>query len=981
MKRILQALVIIISLLHSLNVFAQSMEVKGSVIDEQGEPMIGASILIKGTSTGTVSDEDGNFTIHAAIGDIIVVSYVGFAPQEINLDDNLDTIEVKLKIKLIELDEVIICHNYPTYGCGPTGCPTNLNIWDNIILGNFHHPYQILRGRVPGLTIAQPGGDPLGFFDVQQRGAHSILGSTEPLIVVDGLPGASIQTIDPQDIESITVLRDPATASMYGTRGANGVISIQTKKSGFNKKLQLSYSGYASMENVTRRPDVLSAATFRRLANDASFPYSDPAYDLGNSTDWLDEITRTGVSQAHNLALAGRLENTGYRVALNYRDVNGVARNSGFDQANLLLHISQELFKSKLRLNAGGSFTQRNFTDVNKDIFYYAALMNPTAPVRNNSSQFGGYYHSQVFDLINPVALAEQVNDEGKQNIYTLHLGATWQILDQLNTNVHYSAQNQDYKRNYNMAENIFPNVLPIVNNRSEADLSNQFFEATLKYNYYKEKHDVNITGGYNYQTWINDLGATVNYDLMRLGLRYENVSFPTTKQAEPFAYKTAIDLAAFFGRLEYNYDGWLSASASLRREGSSRFGSNHRWGNFPAFGVGIDFAELAELDFANQLKLRASYGITGNLPVDGIYAGQIFRQQGTVYYNGQFIPSYGPGNNINPDLKWEERREFNLGLDFMILNGHLTGSVDYYRGQTNDIIYNYSVPVPPNFFNRYHENMIDFSNRGVEIVLRALPVQGAQFAWEIGVNFASDRTSIKAINPSQGEDFDDFIPFPYLGTGGCCFTELTEIQEDEALGRFIAWEVERVENGFPVQKDQNGDGFINAGDFIEIGNALPRFTYSISNTLRWRSFDLNFFLRGVAGHDLVNVHRLAFSNPVNFGRYNVHEDALASPRTPSSTPIDRRFVENASFLRLENLVLAYNFNVQKNALISRLKLYAAAQNLFTLTEYSGPDPEVRLNNRGGEFLFNPNPLVPGIDARMTYLPTRTFTLGVQAMF
>ncbi len=937
-------------------------EASGKVTNDYGAPLAGATVRIKGLQNGTVTDAKGNF-------------------QMTTTPDSTSAADARS-----DQQEAVIT-GFPirpkrTIAPGEPPLPDGLDTDAAAFLGNFHHPWQILQGRIPGLIISRPGGNPLGLANVQLRGAHSILGATEPLIVVDGLPGASLHTIDPMDIANIKVLRDAASAAMYGARGANGVIEITTRRGRATQALQVSYHGYAALENTTRLPDVLSADTYRRLANDAAFPHGNPTYDLAQSTDWAQEITRTGLSQGHHLALAGGYEDTRYRLSLNFRNVNGVATGSGFNQGNALLNVSQGLFKNKLQLHLGGGLTQRHFTDINKDIFYYAALMNPTTPVRDNNAPFGGYYQPVVFDLTNPVALLEQIQDKGRHTIANLNLGATWQIFAGLDARIRYSTQQQDYERDYTATENAFPLGQGNFTNRSVAKLSNQFFEAALTYQYQHKDHSLRLTGGYAWQDWTNDIGAGTNYDLRTLGITLQNVPWPVNKQGAPQAYKTTTALAAFFGNAQYTYRDWLTASVSVRREGSSRFGDNYRYGSFPAVGAGLDFARLAKLDFAERLNLRAGYGIAGNLPTDGIFANRIFRQRGTVFYNGEFIPAYGPGNNANADLKWEERREFNIGLDFLSANQRLSASLDFYNGRSNDLIYSYFVPTPPHFFERQYENMIDFANHGLEIMLWAAPVRKERFAWEIGFNLGADRTSVDAIRPSKGDPVNSIIPAANLGAAGCCFTEVTELRPGQPLGRFVAWEVASTAGGFSQPRDRNGDGLITAADFVTTGNGLPRFTYGITNSLRLGAFDLNFLLRGASGHSMVNLHRFALRDPANFSRYNLHAAALEPASVPATMPIDRRFVENASFIRLENLVLSWRVLQKDTGGIASLQPYVAVQHLFTLTNYSGPDPDVRLSNgQVGENFFNPNPLLPGLDTRMVYYPTRTFAIGVQAVF
>ncbi|MBK7872810.1 MAG: SusC/RagA family TonB-linked outer membrane protein [Saprospiraceae bacterium] len=833
----------------------------------------------------------------------------------------------------------------------------------------MYHPYQLLRGRVPGLTISKPGGDPLGTFDVYQRGQHSILGATEPLVVIDGLPGASLQTIDVQDIETINILRDASMTSLYGARGANGVLLIESKKGQNWNKFKVNYNAYASVENAINTPDVLSAAQYRTFSNN-------PNANFGADTDWADAITRTGASHAHNLNFSGGFKNTGYRLSLNYRDVNGIVNNSGFDQSNALLNISQGLFKNKIRLQANAGLTRRNFSEIDKNIFYYAAIYNPTAPIRTDT----GYFQQLLFDYYNPVALIEGIDNKGEQNIYTAGLNAHWDILNGLRAQVQYNWQQQAYARRFRVGIRLFYK-LQFFDYDVEADLSNQSFISTILYSFYKNNHDFTLSSGYQYQEWTNELYNVNDYDLAVNNLRFANENFISQPDSAAIAYKTNTRLAAFFGRLQYDYNNWLFVNAHWRHEGSTRFGDNNKWGNFYGFGTAVDLRALGNIDFADQFKLRLSYGVAGNLPADGIYAKGILRPGGKTLYNGYYIDIYTPITNANPNLKWEERREWNLGLDASFFNNRLFTSFELYSGKSKDLIYNYYTDTPPNLATLTYANYVDFENRGVEISLNAYLSYRSDFSWEMGMNLAADRPKFtSAITP---EDIDNEIIMPsvYLGIPGACCAQPSQLRKGEPLGRLYGLEFDRFEKDVILYKDLNKDGIISESDFTEIGRGLPQFTLGFMNDIHWKKLEFNFFLRCVFGHDIINTHRVSYGFPGNIANYNVLESAVTgeNSQVPYSQGISSYDVENASFFTLENLVIGYNFNTQKRH-FSTLKMYVAAQNLFTLADYSGNDPEARLKNKGGNF-HTGNTLAPGFDVRVGYYATRTFTLGVQAEF
>ncbi len=981
MQRTLPILITCLGVILSLYAAAQEIEVTGKVTDDTG-PLPGVNILIENTNVGTTTDMDGNYSIRANINQNLVFTYVGYKIKVIKIESSVINIQL--------LPEKITCWNsIPVYCVLTTtvnkvnGSFTNLNNED-FNQGNIYHPYQLIRGKVPGLTIAKPGGDPLGVYDVYQRGQHSLLGKTEPLIVLDGLPGASLQSIDPQDIESITALRDASMTASYGARGANGVLIIKSREARYLEPCKITYNGYITTEQIANTPDVLSADSYRTLLTNPNSSFYNPASDLGASTDWADAITRAGMSHAHQLAFRGSAKNTRYSLSLNYRDVNGAVKNSGFNQTSALLHLSQDLFKNKVNIRANGGITQRNFTEIDKDIFYYAAIYNPTAPIRTDTSSIGGYFQQQFFDYSNPVGLLEQIDNQGEKDVYTIGLQAKWNIVNGLNAQLQYGWQQQHYNRAYRVDENIYPlssTGHPLYNYNTELDLNNQSLNTSLVYNFYKNDHNFSISGGYHYQKWTNELYNADDYDVAVNDLQYADVSFNAQPDTAAIAYKNTTLLAAFFGHLQYDYDNWLFLNAHLRREGSTRFGDNNKWGSFYGFGAGVDFAALGEWTDIQQFKLRSGYGLSGNLPVDGVYAKGVLRPSGKTFFNGSYIDIYTPSVNENQDLKWEERREWNIGLDAYLFDNKLFMSIDWYRARTEDMIYNFYVNSPPNIASSSYINAVDFKNHGIEIGLYAYLFNRRNFSWEFGINYAADRAKLAEINAPQGTNQTQIAPPVYLGTPGFCCNQYIILEKGKRVGNFVGWQFERFENGNMIFKDRNNDNVITEEDRMVIGNALPDFTFGIYHQFRYKQLEFNFLLRGVIGHDIMNTHRAFYNFPGNITIYNVLQTAIEgeNSQVPFASGLSSYNVEDASFVTLENLVIAYQFNAKK-AHFSRLKMYVAAQNLFTLSGYSGNDPEVRFKNRAGRF-HTGNALTPGFDVRVGYYPTRTFTLGVQAEF
>ncbi len=971
--------------------YAQDKTVTGTVTAAEEGALPGVNVLLKGTSTGTVTDLDGNFRLSVPeAGGTLVFTSIGYASQEVEIG-NQSSININLAEDIKALDEIVVIGYGTQEKKEITSAVTSVKAED-FNGGNVNNPSQLIQGKVAGLVIARPGGDPSGNFNIRLRGTSSASGSTSPLIIIDGVPGADLNSVDPSDIASIDVLKDGSAAAIYGTRATNGVILVTTK-SGAAGEPKITYNGYVATDVIGSQVDMLTAGEYRQLVNDPNFAFSNPNLDLGSSTDWFDEVTQTPISHVHNLALSGGTEKTTYRVALNYRDIEALGKNSGFDQLNSRLNLRQKALGDRLTFdiilgitnrNLGG-FDQPPVSDIGLNngnpAFRFATIYNPTAPIFQEDQSFGGFYQAPgSFNYNNPRAIVEQQSFDGIQRNITSNFRVGFELIEGLQASAFYSTQRDNTQVNFYAPKDDYAGGL---NSNGQAlramrEELNQLFEGTL--NLDKEvgnNSSIEALLGYSYQYLTDESFSVSAGNFLTDQFTYNNIgaSEDLARNINPQfgSGKQSSTLVAGFARVNFNYNDLFYVQGVVRREGSSKFGANNKWAWFPAASAGINIANLASIPQVDELKFRVGYGITGSLPDQNyVSLARLTPLGGRFFYNGNYIQPYGPGSNPNPDLKWERKGEINVGIDFSILNYRINGSVDVYNRTTTDLIYNVPVPVPPNQFPNSLLNLGELNNRGVEVTLDGDLVRGDGFNYSAGFNFALNRTQLVSLS-SDEFDFGDQILIANLGAPGLNSTNLIRVKEGEPLGQIYGPKYVGIsDEGRWIFEDLNGDDAIDGNDETVIGNGLPDFTLGLNNTFSYGPWDLNFFIRGSFGHDLVNTFRAFYEVPKVINSYNILKSATEGDVRFLTE--DARFssyhVENASFLRLDNATLGYNFNVENVEFLSQIRLYVAAQNLFTITNYSGVDPEVRFDDGG-------NQLAPGIERRDTYFLNRTFTLGL----
>ncbi len=958
--------------------YGQQGQITGKVTEAgSGEGIPGASVLVKGTTRGTVTDLDGSFTISASAEDVLVFSFIGFETQEV-IVGNRSVVNIGLSPSVQALNEIIVVGYGTQERKEITSAVTSVKS-EGFNQGTVNDPRQLLQGKVAGLNIARPGGNPNSGFNVRLRGISSIGENAEPLIVIDGVIGGSLSTVDPNDIESMDVLKDGSAAAIYGTRGSAGVILVTTK-SGRSGKTIVEYNGSVAAENVARTIKVMTAEEYLKIPN---------AVNLGAKTNWLEEVTRQGFSHVHNLSLAGGTPSTTYRASINSRNTEGVGINSGFNQLNARLNLSQRALKNKalFTFNLSNTNVDRRFGQENS--FRYAIITNPTTPVRSDlpqDVQFGGYRERDIFDWFNPVSIAEQNIDDRRENRLLASIRGEYSFTDNFRAAVFYASQREtDWRGQYSPKTAKFGGGfgrqgLATIENRERL---NDLFEATVNYDQNVGKVNLALLGGYSYQEFFNQGNYTQAGNFLTDAFTYNNIGAAldfANGLATVSSFANNNRLVAFFGRANFNLEDTYLLSLSARYEGSSRFGANNKWGLFPAISAGVNIANLVSMPGVSAMKVRASYGRTGTQPGESYLSLLRFGRQGNFFYNGQFVPSYGPTSNPNPDLAWETKDEINGGLDFVILNNRLDGSIDYYTRVTTGMILPINVPVPPNLFPTTQLNIGEMLNSGLEVMVNYLVMQKSNFRWSTGVNFSTLRTNLRSL--SSGDlSFGEVNYRSNFGSPGQNLTQLIRIQENGPLGQIWGPVFDGVnENGSPRMKDLNGSGgYCNCNeDRTQLGTAYPTFNFGVNNSFSYKNFDLNFFFRGSVGHYLINSYRGFYENTegTTVQNYNIVNTKYFDPRI-NKAEYNSSHVEKADFMVLDNATIGYNFKIGTGKAVSRVRTFLSVQNPFMFTGYTGVDPEVRyVDVESGN-----DPLAPGIERRATYFTTTITTLGLNVSF
>lgn len=968
------------------SVYAQRI-VSGTVTaQEDGSGLPGVNVTIKGTSQGTATDADGKFSLNVPDGATLVFSFVGFNSKEVVVGAQ-STIDVALETDIKALSEVVVIGYGTAQKKDLTGSVTKVSSAD-FNPGPIVNPLQQLTGRAAGVTVTQVGSEPGTSPSVRIRGITSLIGGNDPLVVVDGIQGNldMLRQIPPSEIESYDVLKDASATAIYGSRGAAGVIIISTKK-GKEGKTTIEYNNVFSYEVISKKYDMLSADGWRQAAQQRGIASS---ADKGGNTNWFDAITRTGFTQTHNLAFGGGTKGFNYRASLTAIDQKGVIIGSNAKNYIGRLNATQKGLNDKLTLTYNLNLSLRENRYNNGDVVGLALSRRPTDPTYNAEGKY--FTDSDIFGYTNPYARAAEIIDGDKQNDMFASMKAEYEIIDGLTAGVFGSWRKTD--RLYGRYESPLTTMQDA---RSQSGIARRetntgdesLFDFIVNYNKIMGDHSFGATFVYEWQKQTYEgyraIGRGFVNDLLTFNA-LQSADLTKAQAGDIRSYKNDRTITSFLGRINYAYKDKYLITASIRRDGSSVFGANNKWGNFPSVSAAWRVSNedfLKDNKYISDLKVRVGFGVTGNQQgLSPLGSVRLVSPDGTAFFGGALIPNFAISQNANPDLRWETREMFNAGIDFGFFDNKLTGTIDYYNGVTKNLLFDYVVPQPPYPFGTIKANVGKVKNTGFEVTLNYLLIEQEDLKVSIGGNFTRNRNIVQELSGSLGGVplNTDLVRWGGGGTTGVASTNnaIQYLMVGQPIGTFYLFKHAGVdEQGNQIMTDLNGNGVIDDGDRSAdryvAGNALPKFSYAFTPSVSYKNFDVSLVLRGVAGNKVYNATRAQLSALSQIGQSNVLQEAVGAGIRNISYASDY-WLESGSFARLENLTVGYRINTENWKVIDNLRLSVTANNLFIITKYKGIDPELSSSgssNDGRGF---------GTDFGI-YPRTRNFSVGLSVTF
>ena len=962
-------------------------KVSGKVTDTTGAPLPGVSIVIKGTSTGTITDANGNYSLsNVPSNATLQYSFVGMKMQEIAVGSNL-TINVTLAEESIGIEEVVAI-GYGTQRKSDVTSSVSTVKSSEFLKGNVKDAGQLIQGKVAGLTITSNSGDPLANTQISLRGNTTLFGtSSSPLVLVDGVPG-DFNSVAPEDIESIDVLKDGSAAAIYGTRGTNGVILITTKRASGTYDTTVEYTGYMSTQTIAQKLDMMTAEGYRQQIAAGTRSKSD---DLGATTNWLDEITQTPLSHVQNLTFRGGNEKTNYLASLNYNDTEGIFLKTGKRTFTARTDVNHYMFNGLVKFNMG--LISRNIYHENVSSTNYtyrqALIYNPTAPIKNADGSW--YENPGAFNYDNPVSRIHESDGDERSQWSRMNATVTINPFEGFTLKALTSFSKYNSRGSYYETRNNISTVRSQLNgyaSNSSVESIDRLVELTADYSKTIGEHRFTVLGGYSYQDndWHNMYMSNQQFptdlfgaDQIQLGTGIKEGA--TSSNIGSSRNKT--NLIGFFGRLNYNYKNRYLLMASLRHEAASQlYGTKNPWGNFPSVSLGWRVSQesfMKNITFINELKLRAGYGVTGTQPSDQFLGVATIGYSGSVYSNGKWMKTLAPTRNPNPYLRWEEKQETNIGIDFAIANNRVSGNIDLYNRTIDGLLYDYTVPVPPNLVTTTRANVGKMENKGIEVLINVIPVRAKDFEWTSSINFSTNSNKLVSLSNDLYQATQEYFTTGYTGEPIQTFTHRVDV--GNKIGNFYGFKVIDVDaEGKWIYEDKDGnavpyDKFTH--DFKDkkvLGNGLPKLYAGWNNNLRYKNFDFSVTMRGAFGYQILNFERMYLENTktVQYNRLASAYDKVFGKAVLSNKmdlEYNSNYIEDGDHWKIDNITVGYSFKT-KTQYIKSARVYLSSLNTFILTNYKGIDPEV---SRGG--------LDPGNDGRDKYPTTRTFTLGMNINF
>ena len=986
-KAILMTLLSGMLLILSAHAQTGTINVRGTITDVAGEPIIGANIRIQDTSTGTVTDIDGNFALQAPADGVLEISYIGYRPQVISIN-NRTTINVVMEEDSEMLDELVVIGYGTVRKDDATGSVVAVDA-TNINRGLATSPSDLLAGQVPGLSVISAGGAPGSASNIRIRGGSSMSASNDPLIVIDGIPvdnttgingmADPLSTINVNDIETFTILKDASATAIYGSRASNGVIIITTKK-GHSGKIRVAYNGNVSVSNKTGIVDVMDAPTFRNYVIDSFGADSQQAAALGNAeTNWQNQIFRTAVSTDHNISASGSVgEGLPYRVSAGYTNENGILKTSNLERFTGNINLTPTFFDDQLKvqLNAKGMYITNRFAD--QGAISSATQFDPTMPIYAENSPYGnGYYMSLKADgtpidigLANPLAILEQKHDNSTvyRSIGNLQLDYALPFLQDLRANL-----NLGYDISKSDGDVIIEDNSPMSwtwgnykagwgDNRTYSQYkSNTLLDFYLNYNKDLGIHRVDAMGGYSWQRFYNETEDTYPYSAA--------IASQTGREfyRDSYDYSTESYVISFFGRLNYSLLDRYLLTLTLRNDGSSRFSPDNKWGLFPSAAFAwriINEPFMADAqNVMSDLKLRLGYGVTGqqnlgsgDYPWMGRYS---YSQAGANYFFGDQMVSLIRPLAYDENLKWEETTTYNAGLDYGFLNNRVSGTFDVYYRKTTDLLNTVGIAAGTNFSNQLLTNVGELENKGVEFSIIGRPVVSKDLNWSLSYNITYNQNKITKLTIN---DDPNYVGVRFGGIDGGTGNNIAIHSVGYPAGSFYVYEQVYDQEGRPIEDvyvDQNADGVINEQDLIVYKNPAPDLFMGLSSQLSYKNWDFNFSLRAnIGNYAYNNIQSNRESRNTTFDPSGWLKNRVNSATYTNFEAVQYQssyYIQNASFLKMDNVSVGYNFERLFNQNQTG-RVHFTVQNPFVITGYDGLDPE--FTNDGIDNNIYPHPRV-----------------------
>jgi TonB-dependent starch-binding outer membrane protein SusC len=954
-RRLLLVIVVCSSFLTPA--FSQNSTLSGKVLDEKGAPVAKASVNPRGGNGGVTTNEDGSFSISLpSTIKAIVISSVGYVTQEVPATAD-GVSNITLIASIASLNDVVVVGYGTSKRKDVTSAITSVTSKD-FVQGLVTNPTDQIQGKVAGLVITKPDGDPNSPVVIRLRGQTSLTGGQNPLVVVDGVildDAAQISNIPPGDIVSYDVLKDASATSIYGARGANGVIIINTRK-GRAGKAQIDYSGFVSVSKAAKKYELLSTPEFfgalEALGVDTDALDGD---NNGKTNDWQDVLLRTGITQSHTISISGGKDNFTYSGSVNYLKQDGIVINTGKKQVGLRFNATQKALDDKLVVNVGIVNTEVTRELIDGTIFYNAYATPPWVPEYKNGvdNAYFDYFYQ------NPKLLQTMQTREAKEHLVQTYGSVDYALMKSLKVGAFGSITK------FNTEFGFYQPVIPGWNNQnngSKATSNRDSEKGDIHINYNKDfgKHSLALLGAYEYNKYKYD-----NFSASARGFAVDNFTNNALQLGDPAlarvsSYKEEFKIISFLGRATYNYDSKYYLTASLRRDGSSKFGKNHAWGTFPAVSAAWRISNesfLKDVSWIDELKIKAGYGVTGNQDAIGAYNTFLtLTTNGNTYnaVNNTYPPAYGPNQNPNPDLQWEQRIGLNIGVDFSFLKSRINGSFSVFNDKTEKLLYYYGVQVPPNFVSTVLANVGSLENKGVELQLGVDVVRTKDLTWNIGGQISTVNTKVTSLsgNWSGNPVASDRIAVGAASGQGLSNNPITYLIVGKSPYTFVLPHWTGVDkDGLSLYSKDGGPDVYgdpnNPPTNYEIDPA-PKFNYGISSSVTYRKWSANIFLRGVSGQKIFNNTNLNLGNYSRIAaQHNMLSEAFYGPvKDVSPFPSDY-FLENASYLRCENLTVSYNLSTVGK--LENVRLYLTGNNLFVITKYKGIDPEIApVNGAGG---------------------------------